>query len=66
MIVCHCHRVNERAVAGAVAAGCASLRDLRRHCGASGGCGMCAPTLSSLLSAPILSALVKEPADEAA
>jgi len=49
VIVCHCHRVNDAAVADAVDAGCASLRDLRRHCGAGGGCGRCVPVLAGLL-----------------
>lgn len=49
VIVCHCHRVNERKLEHAVANGCSSLRDLRRFCGAGSSCGSCVPVLRTLL-----------------
>lgn len=68
VIVCHCHRVSDRKVARAVADGCASLRDLRRECGAGGGCGACIPVLRTLLpdtGAPTVPSLRETPHEAA-
>lgn len=45
MIVCHCEAVSDRTIDRHVAAGCTSLGDLARRCGAGTGCGVCAVEL---------------------
>ena len=41
MIVCHCHVVNDRAIADAVDAGARSLAQVCRSTGAASDCGAC-------------------------
>lgn len=41
MIVCHCHVVNDAAIAGAVQAGARTLSDVCRTTGAGRDCGGC-------------------------
>lgn len=51
MIVCHCHGTTDRDIAGAAKQGLAtSPEDVRRACGAGGGCGGCHPTIARVLS----------------
>lgn len=49
MIICHCERVSDRQLAGCVASGCTSLRQLADQTGAGSGCGMCGPNLRRLI-----------------
>ena len=41
MIVCVCHRVSDRDIARAVAAGCDSFDELQEHCRVGTACGAC-------------------------
>jgi bacterioferritin-associated ferredoxin len=50
VIVCHCHRVNDRAVREAVEAGALDVEDVGAHCGAGTRCGSCRPTIGVLLA----------------
>ena len=49
MLVCHCRRVNDRAIAAMVEAGARSVPDVAARCGAGSRCGGCWPTISQLL-----------------
>lgn len=49
MIVCVCHAVSERKLGSLVSAGCRTVGDLRRACGAGGDCAACVPDLMSIL-----------------
>ena len=49
MLVCHCRRVNDRAIAATVEAGARSVPDVAARCGAGTRCGGCWPTISELL-----------------
>jgi len=51
MIVCHCHGTTDRQITGAAQQGLiASPEDVRKSCGAGGGCGGCHATIVRLLS----------------
>ena len=41
MIVCLCEAVSDREVRGCIARGCRSIGEVKRSCGAGGGCGAC-------------------------
>jgi bacterioferritin-associated ferredoxin len=49
MIICLCEGVSEREVNQAIKEGARSIRDIRRACGAGGGCGGCHDQLLELL-----------------
>ena len=51
MIVCHCHVVNDKAVAAAVGAGARTLSEVCRATGAGRDCGACVFSVRSLRSA---------------
>jgi bacterioferritin-associated ferredoxin len=43
MYICICKAVSDRRIAGAVAAGATTLKDLREATGLGSGCGKCVP-----------------------
>jgi bacterioferritin-associated ferredoxin len=49
MIVCHCNRVNDRAIRAAVRGGAYSVEDVAECCGAAGRCGGCAPHVEEII-----------------
>jgi bacterioferritin-associated ferredoxin len=49
MIVCHCHRINDRVVRAAIRAGADTEEAVADACGAGSCCGGCVPTVSELL-----------------
>lgn len=49
MIVCHCHRVCDRAIRAAVQAGAATQEDVSEACGAGTRCGRCKPAVRELV-----------------
>jgi len=50
MLVCHCRRVNDRAVKATVAAGARTVPDVAARCGAGTRCGGCWPAIDQLLA----------------
>ncbi len=51
MIVCMCEGLSEREIEAEIDQGATSVRDLRRRCGASGQCGICATMLRRMVAA---------------
>ncbi len=51
MLVCHCRRVNDRAIAATVDEGARSVVDVAARCGAGSRCGGCWSTIRELLAA---------------
>lgn len=51
MLVCHCRRVNDRAITATVDAGARSIKDVATGCGAGSRCGGCWETIRALLDA---------------
>ena len=49
MLVCHCHAVCDRTIRRHVADGARSGHEIRRACGAGGGCGGCRPVIEELI-----------------
>jgi len=49
MIVCHCHRVCDRAIRAAVQAGASTQEAVSEACGAGSGCGRCKPAVRELI-----------------
>jgi len=49
MYVCNCNGITEREIEGAVALGCATLRDLQNDLGVANCCGKCAPDAKKVL-----------------
>ena len=50
MLVCHCHRVCDRAIRECIDTGARSVEDVGRACGAGTGCGGCHATIGALLA----------------
>ncbi|MGF1466673.1 MAG: bacterioferritin-associated ferredoxin [Sandaracinaceae bacterium] len=50
MLVCHCHRVNDRTIRSAAQRGARTLDEVAASCGAGSGCGGCRPVVSRLLA----------------
>ncbi|MEZ5322001.1 MAG: (2Fe-2S)-binding protein [Microthrixaceae bacterium] len=50
MIVCHCHRLNDRDIAAAVSDGANDLDDLGRACRAGTDCGGCLDRLEAIMA----------------
>lgn len=51
MVVCHCHRVNDRTIAEMAARLGASFEEIARESGAGSDCGGCRSTIERLLGA---------------
>ena len=51
MIVCHCNRVNDRAIRAAVCEGACTVDEVAARCGAASSCGGCAPAVEEILDA---------------
>jgi nitrite reductase (NADH) large subunit len=51
MIVCHCNRVNDRAIRAAICDGACSVGEIADRCGAAASCGGCAPAVEEILEA---------------
>lgn len=51
MIVCHCNRVNDRAIRAAICEGACSAREIAERCGAGSSCGGCTPAVEEILEA---------------
>lgn len=49
MIVCHCNRVNDRAIRAAICEGACTVEEVAERCGAAGRCGGCVPAVEELL-----------------
>jgi bacterioferritin-associated ferredoxin len=49
MIVCHCHRVCDRAIRAAVEAGASTQEAVTEMCGAGKRCGRCKPAVRELI-----------------
>lgn len=66
MIVCHCEVVNDRAIAGAVAAGAQTVAQVCRATGAGSNCGSCVFAVKRLIpsctTVPALTAQIPETA----
>ena len=50
MLVCHCHRVNDRIIRDAARNGARTCDDVAAACGAGSGCGGCKPAIEGLLT----------------
>ncbi len=50
MLVCHCKRVNDRAIRDAIGAGARCRGAIGRACGAGTGCGGCLPAVDAILA----------------
>jgi bacterioferritin-associated ferredoxin len=50
LLVCHCHRVCDRAIRDCIDSGARSLDDIGRACGAGTACGGCTATIGALLA----------------
>lgn len=48
-LVCRCLQVTEDVLLSAIQEGCVTVKDLRRHTGAGGGCTACQRTLRSYI-----------------
>jgi NAD(P)H-nitrite reductase large subunit len=51
VIVCHCVHVSHRQIDEAVRAGCKTVRDVTKACGAGRECGSCTPEIERRLRA---------------
>lgn len=49
MLVCHCHAVNEHTIRRVVNAGARCGNEVRKACGAGGGCGGCRAAIDRLV-----------------
>ncbi|MEQ1653457.1 MAG: molybdopterin-dependent oxidoreductase [Hyphomicrobium sp.] len=49
-VVCVCHQVGSKTIAGAIAAGCASPDAIGRACAAGTNCGSCLPELNRMIA----------------
>lgn len=49
MIVCHCNRVNDRAIRAAIRSGACSPDEVAECCGAGARCGGCVPAVEEIL-----------------
>ena len=49
VLVCHCHRVNDRTIRAAAQSGARSCEDVGAACGAGTGCGGCRPAIEGLI-----------------
>jgi bacterioferritin-associated ferredoxin len=50
VLVCHCRKVNDRAVRASVEAGARTVPDVAARCGAGTRCGGCWPAIDQLLA----------------
>lgn len=50
MLVCHCHRVNDKAIREVAESGAQSVEDVGAACGAGTGCGGCRPAIEGLIT----------------
>lgn len=50
MIICLCNALNEKRIRNEIRDGAATLRLLRKRCGAGGSCGQCVCDLKDMLS----------------
>lgn len=50
MLVCHCHRVNDKVIREACASGAQSVADVGDACGAGTGCGGCKPAIEGVIT----------------
>jgi bacterioferritin-associated ferredoxin len=50
VVICHCRRVNDRAISATVEAGARSVGDVAAGCGAGSRCGGCWPSIQELLA----------------
>lgn len=49
MLVCHCRRVNDRAIRDAARDGARTFEEVGDACGAGTGCGGCKPAIAELI-----------------
>ena len=49
MLVCHCHRVNDRTIRDCARAGARTPEEIGQACGAGTGCGGCKPAIAGLI-----------------
>ncbi|MCA9606275.1 MAG: (2Fe-2S)-binding protein [Myxococcales bacterium] len=49
MLVCHCHRVNDRTIRDACRSGARTTDEVGEACGAGTGCGGCKPAIEGLI-----------------
>ncbi|MFK7986599.1 MAG: bacterioferritin-associated ferredoxin [Sandaracinaceae bacterium] len=49
MLICHCHRVNDRVIRSAAEAGARTCEDVGKACGAGTACGGCKPAIEGVL-----------------
>ena len=54
MIVCHCMRVNDRAIRAEIAKGAETADEVTEGCGAGARCGSCRPTIVALLATRVV------------
>jgi bacterioferritin-associated ferredoxin len=50
MIVCHCHRINDRTIRAAISAGAHCEEAVAKICGAGSCCGGCVPVITDLIA----------------
>lgn len=65
MLVCHCHRISDARVEGALAAGADGVRGVVRATRAGTGCGGCIPLLRQLCARSAATAKCDAHQDEA-
>ena len=53
MIVCHCMRVNDRAIRAEIDNGAETADEVAEGCGAGARCGSCRPTIIALLATSV-------------
>ncbi len=51
MIVCMCEGLSDREIRAEMDRGATSVREIKKRCGASGQCGMCATMLRQMVRA---------------
>ena len=66
MIVCHCERVSERAIAKAIASGSSTVGAISQATRAGRGCGCCVTSLKRLIEQHFAAPTTKEIPREAA
>ena len=49
MLICHCHRVNDRTIRAVAESGARTCEDVGDACGAGTSCGGCKPAIAGLL-----------------
>jgi bacterioferritin-associated ferredoxin len=50
LLVCHCHRICDRAIRASIQQGARSIKEIGLACRAGTGCGGCRPTIAELLT----------------